>query len=146
MSAYPHSSNETYFIYCVGQTIPVINAFKAAMAHAGVPAKPLMGRYKGRREFSFISRMSDYDRIAPWLKAEESILHIHSYDSRDRPRATLRYMQSGREHDLGRLLPVSRDVALGQDAYTYDPTYKTYFICVAEPTTNEAGLETAGGF
>lgn len=147
MSTYPHSSRETYFIYCVGQSIPVINAFKAAMANVGIPAKPLMGRYKGQNEFSFISRMSDYNRIAPWLNTEESILHIHGYDSRDRPRATLRYMQSGREQDLGRMVPVSRDVALRQDAYTYDPIYKAYFICVAESATcaAAASLLAVGG-
>ena len=120
MSVHPHSSSETYFIYCVGQSIPVISAFKAAMAHAGIPAKPLLGRYKGQSEFSFISRMRDYDVIGPWLNAEESILHIHSYDARDRPRATLKYLAQGIEHDLGRMVPVSRDEALSQNAYTFD--------------------------
>ena len=130
MSIHPHSSSDTFFIYCVGQSIPVINAFKAAMAHANIPAKPLMGRYKGDNEYSFISRMCDYPTIAPWLDEEESILHIHSYDSRDQPKATLKYLKDGREEYLGRMVPVSRDVALTQDAYTFDPTYGAYFICI----------------
>lgn len=129
MSVHPHSSSETYLIYCVGQSIPVINAFKVAMAHAGIPAKPLLGRYKGQSEFSFISRTSDYDVISPWLNAEESILLIHSYDARDQPRATLKYLSQGIEHDLGRMVPVSRDEAFSQGAYTFDPTYNQYFVC-----------------
>jgi len=129
MTIHPHSSSETYFIYCVGQSIHRIAAFKAAMAHAKVPAKPLVGRYKGHDEHSFISRMSDFEAIAPWLNAEESILHIHGYDARDRPRATLRFLAEGREIDLGKMIPVSRDEALSQDSYTYDPTYGAYFVC-----------------
>jgi hypothetical protein len=113
----------------VGQSILKVAAFKAAMVRAGVLAKPLLGRYKGQDEQSFISSMSDYAVIEPWLVAEESILHIHSYDARDRPMATLRYLSTGEAIDLGRFHSVSREVARSQDAYTYDPTYDRYFIC-----------------
>lgn len=129
VSVYPHSSSDTFFIYCVGQSLVVINAFKSAMAHEGIPAKPLMGRYKGQNEYSFISRMSDYPKIAPWLRDEESILHIHSFDSRDRPKATLKFLKEGRAVNLGRMVPVPREEAIVQDSFTYDPTYDVYFVC-----------------
>lgn len=129
MSIYPHSSSETYFIYCVGQSLPIIGAFKATMARAGIPAKPLLGRHKGKSEYSFISRMNDFNAIAPWLNMEESILRIHSFDARDRPKATLRYLDQGIEQDLGRMVSVSQDEALRQDAYTFDETYGTYIVC-----------------
>lgn len=132
MSIHTHSTSETYFIYCVGQSIPVINAFKAAMAHAGITAKPLLGRYKGNSEFSFISCFSSFSMIAPWLNQEESILCIHSFDARDRPKATLRYLENGKQYDLGRLMPVPRELALREDAYTFDPTSNSYFICRSE--------------
>lgn len=132
MSIHPHSSNEAYFIYCVGQSPYRIAAFKGAMAEVGIAAKPLIGRYKGADEYSFISLMSDYEHIAPWLNAEESILHIHSFDARERPKATLKYLQQGTEECLGRMVPVPRDKALAQDSYTYDPTYKNYFVCVGD--------------
>lgn len=129
MSLHRHSTDDTYFIYCVGQSIPIISAFKSAMVHAGIPAKPLMGKYKGQSEFSFISRMCDYEKISPWLNAEESILHIHSYDARDRPKATLKYLAEGIETDLGRFIHVPKERAIGEEAFTFDPAYGRYFIC-----------------
>ncbi|MEL6763835.1 MAG: hypothetical protein AAFO87_09260 [Cyanobacteria bacterium J06607_6] len=73
--------------------------------------------------------MSDFNIIVPWLNAEESILHIHSFDARDRPKATLKYLQTGKTADLGRLVQTTRERALSEDAYTFDPTYRAYFVC-----------------
>lgn len=129
MTVHPHSSSDTFFIYCVGQSLVMIAAFRAAMIHEGVWAKPLLGKYKGTTEHSFISRMSDYRKIEPWLNEEESILHIHSFDARDVPKATLLYLKEGREEYIGRFMPVSREEALAADSYTYDMVYNNYFIC-----------------
>lgn len=126
---HPQSSAETFFVFCVGQSIPVINAFKSAMAHAGIIVKPLMGKYKGQSEYSFVASMDNYRAIEPWLNEEESILHIHSFNSDGVPKATLLYLKEGRREELGRMFPVSRDVALACDSYTYDPWYNNYFIC-----------------
>ena len=129
MSVHPHSSSDTFFIFCVGQSFVVINAFKASMAKQGIWVKPLIGQYKGAREHSFIAQMSSYQIIGPWLDEEESILHIHSFNSRDVPKATLLYLKEGRREELGRMFPVSRDEALEQHSWTYDPTYNNYFVC-----------------
>lgn len=129
MSVHPHSSSDTFFIYCVGQSIPVINAFKVAMAHANITVKPLMGSYKGVTEYSFVSRMNDYPAISAWLDEEESILHIHSFNSRDVPKATLIYLKEGRREDIGHMIAVSREEALAQESWTFDPAYNNYFIC-----------------
>ncbi len=129
MTVYPHSSRDTFFIYCVGQSLVVINAFKAAMVDQGVWAKPLYGTYKGTTELSFISLMSDYRKIEPWLREEESILHIHSFDARDVPKATLLYLKEGREEYIGRFVPVPKEEALAADSYTLDLVYNNYFIC-----------------
>lgn len=129
MSIHPHSSGDTFFIYCVGQSIVVINAFKVAMVSERTWAKPLMGKYRGQSEYSFISKMSDYPRIAPWLDEEESILHIHSFNSRDEPKATLKYLKAGTEEYLGRMVAVLREEALQHDSWTFDPTYGNYFVC-----------------
>lgn len=129
MTLHPHSLSRTYFIYCVGQELVTINAFKAAMAAAEIPSKPLLGRYKGKSEQSFISRMDDFEVILPWLNAEESYLHIHSFDARDRPKATLCYLSDGSEEFLGRFVPVERETAMQLEAFTYDPTYGQYFVC-----------------
>ena len=134
MYSYRNSSSETFFIYCVGQCLHRRAAFISAMAYEGIPAKPLVGRYNGRDEHSFISRMSDYDEIAHWLNAEESILHIHDYDACDCPKATLKFLSLEKEHELGRMVPTSKERALAQNAYTYDPAHKTYFICKQSPS------------
>jgi hypothetical protein len=126
MSVYPHSSSDTYFIYCVGQSLVTIAAFKTAMASEGIWAKPLYGKYKGATEHSFISQMKDYPTISPWLDEEESILHIHNFNARDEPKATLLFLKEGREEYLGRFVGVSRDEAVKEDNYTFDFTYNNY--------------------
>jgi len=129
MSIHPHSSSESYFIFCVGQEPHKMQAFQTAMNGQGIRIKSIIGKYKGVSEISFLARMSDYNAIAPWLNDEESILHVHDFDSRDQPKATLIFLKEGRREELGRMYPVSRDVALAHDSWSYDPWYKNYFIC-----------------
>lgn len=129
MSIHPHSSDASYFIFCVGQDLVTINAFTSAMVNQGITVKPIFGQYNGQAERSFLARMSDYNAIEPWLNDEESILHIHGYDSRDHPKATLLFLKEGRREELGRMYPVSREVALAHDSWSYDPWYNNYFIC-----------------
>ncbi|MEP3893195.1 MAG: hypothetical protein ABJN52_04280 [Litorimonas sp.] len=135
MTIHPHSSANSYFIYCVGQCPIKISAFKSAMVQSNICAKPLLGRYQGQDEQSFISSLKNLETIAPWLVAEESILLIHDFDSRDRPKATLKYLASGEEHYVGKMVAVSRSVALRQANFTYDITYKNYFVCQSEDSS-----------
>lgn len=129
MSILPVSNNEDSFIYCVGQSDDRITSFKRSMKNLGISAIPLLGRYAGQDERSFVSRMSDYNAISPWLDEEESILYIHSPDSHGHPRAVLKFLKDGKEVDLGRMFPVSHDEALSADAWTFDPGADSYFIC-----------------
>lgn len=128
MSVHPHSSKDTFFIFCVGQEIRKINAFKCSMNGRGIPIKPLIGRYNGQSEFSFLARMDNYNDIEPWLNEEESILHIHNFDSRDRPDATLLFIKDGRKEELGKMILVSQKEALARDSFTYDVNYNNYFV------------------
>lgn len=128
MSIHPHSSNVTFFIFCVGQDVRKINAFKCSMNGLGIPFKPLIGRYKGQSEISFLAMMDNYNDIEPWLNEEESILHIHNFDSRDRPDATLLFLKDGRKVELGKMVCVSQEEALTRDSFTYDINYNNYFI------------------
>lgn len=84
--------------------------------------------YKGQSEQSFIANMTNFRLIEPWLIEEESILHIHNFDARDVPDATLIFLKKGEKIELGKMRPVDRDLALARDAWTYDPTYQTYFV------------------
>lgn len=98
------------------------------MANSQIPVKRLVGSYKGQTEHSFIAPMNKYEAIAPWLNEEESILHIHGFNSRDVPKATLLFLKTGEQVELGLMFPVAKEVALSRDNWTYDPTYNAYFI------------------
>ena len=128
MGLHKHSTDNNYFIFCVGQDPRHMNAFLASMAGQNVSVKSLIGSYEGTVEYSFISNMENYHIISPWLKDEESILHIHNYDSRDVPDATLRFLAEGRKVELGKMRNVPKDVALARPSWTYDPVYEKYFI------------------
>jgi hypothetical protein len=99
------------------------------MRGEGVWVKPLLGMYKGAHEHSFIAQMHDYPRIAPWLDDEESILHLHSFNSRDEPKGTLKYLKEGREEYIGRLVNVPKGEAMQHSSWTFDFLYGNYYIC-----------------
>jgi hypothetical protein len=126
---WPQSRSDHYFIFCVGQSLIKINAFMAWAVHNDVLIKPLFGKYKGQTERSFIARMDKIDRIQPWLMAEESILLIGSCNRNGQPRATLKYLATGKRVGLGYMRNVSRETALKQDSWTYCPVTKCYFVC-----------------
>lgn len=133
MGIAPHSKNRSYFIYCVGQKPEQIAAFRSAMQNSNVPHKELRGRYDGQNEISFISPTEFQDTIMPWLNAQESILRLEDYDARDRPKATLHFLQDGSERSLGVLVSVPEQIAIAKSAYTYDPNFDRYFICKHDP-------------
>ena len=68
-------------------------------------------------------------RISAWLIEQESILHIHSFNSNAEPKATLLYLKEGREEYVGRMVPVSRDEAFRHDSWTFDTQYHNYYVC-----------------
>lgn len=126
---WPHSSAHQYFIFCVGQSIVKSNAFMTFALHQDIGMKPLFGQYKGQPERSFIANLKDYDAIAPWLQAEESILLIGSSNTKGQPKATLRYLATGEEVPMGRLRQVTREEALAEDSWTLCPLTKCYYVC-----------------
>lgn len=122
-----HSSNAEYFIYCVGQDPVRIAAFMTWAFHEGVNIKPLIGKYEGKTERSFISNYKDFPMIEPFIKGQESILMLDRYDARDIPHARLVF-QNGREVQLGRLIAVDKETALTCVSWTYDPVTGAYFV------------------
>ncbi len=122
-----HSRGETYFIFCVGQDPVRIAAFISWAFHQQVNIKPLLGKYEGKTERSFIANYRNFKDIEPFLKNEESILVIDRYDVRDIPRARLVY-QNGKEVPLGRLYAVEKETAMQCSSWTYDPLTETYFV------------------
>ena len=107
----PHSINSQYFIFCVGPDPARIAAFISWAFSANVNIKPLVGQYEGRSERSFIANLNSYYDIEPFLKNEQSILVLHSYDARDIPQANLIYQNVIKE-PLGRLLAMGKEQAM----------------------------------
>jgi hypothetical protein len=122
-----HSTDARYFIFCVGQDPVRIAAFLTWAFHEKVNVKPLIGKYEGVTERSFIANYKHFPAIEPFLKNEESILMLDRYDARDQPRARLVY-QNGKEVQLGKLVAVTKEVALSCASWTYDPATNAYFI------------------
>lgn len=122
-----HSKASEYFIFCVGQDPVRIAAFISWAFHNDVNIKPLVGKYEGQNERSFIANMDNYYDIEPFLKDQESILVLNRYDARDIPRARLIY-QNGVEEELGRLVPVTKEEAMQCASWTFDPLSGTYYI------------------
>lgn len=129
-----------YYIFAVGdQTLITEKAFQQWCKNCHINYKPLVGSYAGKTEHSYIIGAADIIAvaIAGWLNKQESILHLGACDSRDRRKATLFYLQEGRDFndpsketvDLGVFQSVSREEAMQQAGWTYDPSIDEYFIC-----------------
>ncbi len=127
---WPHSSANHYFIFCVGQSLVKVNAFMSWAVNHDVRVKPLYGKYRGQQERSFIANLDDLAIIRPWLVKEESILLVGQSDKHGHPKATLEYLATGVQEELGRLVQVPRDVAIAQDSWTFCPLMKVYYVCV----------------
>lgn len=124
-----HSIKKTYFIFCVGNDMEKIKAFTAWALENNLGFKSLKGSYYGNPEHSFIANMKDYERILPFLDAQESILVLDKYDARDRPRATLRIITTGETIGMGRLIPIDEAEVPKFDAWTFDPMDGQYYTC-----------------
>lgn len=129
---WPRSSRSQYFLFCVGQDLIKVNAFVAWAVHHDIHVKPLVGQYNGQSERSFVANYNDFLTIRPWLNDEESMLILGACNGNNEPMATLHYLDTGVEVDLGRLVIADRDAALGQRSWTYDPFTKNYFVCTED--------------
>lgn len=91
-----------------------------------IPFKVVQGFYKGVAEVSVMipgSKSEFAMRMATHYK-QESVLIIDEHKE-----ARLHYLQSGIELDLGKFSPVDEATALKHDSFTFDPVYKTYYVC-----------------
>ncbi len=123
------SKYNQYFIYCVGQDPDRIGAFLTYCLEEEIGVKPLYGMYKGQQEESFISNWKDFDNIQPWLNEEESVLFLDLANIRGNRKAKLIY-RDNREEDQGFFRSISRDLAIKQANWTYDPYQDEYYVCM----------------
>lgn len=126
-------------IFCVGQELRRVTAFRAWAAHRRLDVRSLVGCYRGATEMSFVIGTADYAEVAPWTRAEESVLFLGRVDrNRARP-ARLIFADSSAE-DLGRFVTCPRETALSCSSWTYDPVADEHFICVKDSGGNGTGL------
>lgn len=107
-----------------------------ALRNHGIGFKQLDGSYKGERETSYIVNARNWERIRSfWLiEGQESILHLGPFLNGGRE-ATLYYAEpviaslDVRDEPIGTFRQTTKEYALKQDAWTFDPSEAAYFIC-----------------
>lgn len=127
-----------HIIFCVGQSLVRVMAFRSWASAEGLPFKSLHGSYEGKEEESFIVSEPDFVKhdVARWVQDEESILVLGAADSHSRRPATLRYIKPPHpDIDLGLFKSVPRKVALKQSGWTYDPSTGEYYTTMPRGTT-----------
>lgn len=130
---------EELVIFCVGQDLRRATAFRAWAAHRRLDVRSLVGCYRGATEMSFAVVAANYAKVAPWTRAEESVLFLGRVE-RNGARPARLLFADGRAEDLGHFITCSRETALSCSSWTYDPVAGEYFICVKDCGGNGAGL------
>lgn len=102
----------------------------------GIPFKQLIGCYRGAQEISFLIRNADFvahfAEFDPWIKGQESIMLLseQAHHRTGQRTATLVYSRAAGNYkeELGLWTNVTREEALKQDAWTFDPAFDEYYI------------------
>lgn len=131
-----HSSpTRTHVIFSVSHNTDVVlgERVRALFAFCGayaIPIKPLIGSYKGRMEWAFVTTELGFANIAAagFTAEQESVLYIGAADARDRRKASLVYTGTHQVEELGYYGSVTEAEAKARDAWTFDPEQGLYFI------------------
>lgn len=107
-----------------------IQAEATLLSRLGLVAIPVMGRYKGQDEASWLVSLyddADLSKLIPYLiKAKQESYLFVGIDRR----STLVYLNDASIVDLGHFTSVCPIVAMAQDAHTFEPETNTYFVCI----------------
>jgi hypothetical protein len=101
-----------------------LNVFQL-LKERGIEVVRYLGKYKGQQELSFCINANDWDNVIDLVEEskQESVLFV----SGDR-HATLIFMDNRKPQKLGTFKKVPSEYALELDAWSYNPTNKTFFI------------------
>lgn len=89
---------------------------------------PMIGKYNGKAEHSFICRTEDFDefiRDTGWIAGQESILHVAQGNKME---CWLEYFDDREDVSLGCMHQVCAEEAAQAEAYTYSPSLNCYWI------------------
>jgi hypothetical protein len=110
------------------------NKAMSFMDSRGIDYKLAIGCYEGLGETSYIVSYSHYELILALAgkHEQESILILSEATRHGLRPATLYFLQSGDNIDMGYLTGCSKEYALKQNAYTYRPDLNQYWVCNKE--------------
>jgi len=99
--------------------------------------RPMVGSYKGVLEYAFGCRKEDFDAHVQgfgFIDNQESVLELTvTNNGRTAPRTLAKLVySSGDVVSLGNFKEVTKGVAMGLDAWTYDPKVDVYFAAEGE--------------
>lgn len=91
----------------------------------------LTGMYKGEEEESFLVPLDDFGTVieSGLLDGQESILVLGHKTSQGFRKASIVYHPGDEPPvEAGYLVPATRDEAMVEDGWTYDPLYRQYYV------------------
>lgn len=126
---------------CVIFSVDRSERSEAANAHArkiaehdmrslGIHFEKVLGVYQGQEEYSYIVTQMDKVGLIRGMAKEFDQECIMTRDNENK--CNLIYFDGRPPLYLGKLKQVSQAEALANDAYTYSPSLKNYFMCVVE--------------
>lgn len=87
---------------------------------------PLIGKYEGRLEYSFMANSKDLEKILPYMGNQETVLLV---PGDVRQPCFLWYLGTTRQDKLGPMKEVSWVEASALDAYSYVLETGKYYAC-----------------
>lgn len=109
----------------------VVQTFRAVMNALELKCKPLVGRWNGETEQSWLvpSEAVQALEAAQLISQQEAILFVSSCN---KMYATMWYTEQRVFEAMGSMCAVSADEASEHAGYTYDPATNVYYVCKDE--------------
>lgn len=134
-----HSSEvggKAYLIICSNKSVADV---ETRLGYAKVGFKRVQGCFQGITENAWVVNYEEFakadvqEQVGDLIADQASVLHLGDADARDRRPATLLSDSPNGKFlvitYLGMFQSVTKEEALAQDAWTYDHSINTWFIC-----------------
>lgn len=128
----------------------IASMFAAFAQDHDIAFKPVIGQYTMRdtgekvTETCALCSSEHFEIIKEhgWFDEEESVLFLRDQDARDRRRAVLRFLEDGREEEIGFFGSIRKEELDGQD-FTYDPSTDTLFVCKTQEEWHQRHIKSS---
>jgi len=132
-----HSTDERYVIVAIDrQTKLGKQVFEAWLKSENIGFKPLLGKYKGTVEYSYIINVRNWIKVrdSGFVSNQTSVLYLwsHAYGFADygidARKATLYNTATGFGADLGPFVAINADELKDYDDWSFDISTDTYYV------------------